>query len=197
MINFKPTRIPGRWKEGYSLDYHTISSIYLGDDEFGHPIYDTKRTELGELLFRLKYRSDQSVLEELIDIIEHFFYSWKPPIDFIIPVPPSQPGRIYQPVLTLAQKLGTRLDLPLKPECIIKVKNTPELKNVFDFDERFRLLTGVFRADSTWAGERNLLLFDDLYRSGATMNAITEVLYEEGYANNVYALTISRTRSRT
>lgn len=42
-----------------------------------------------------------------------------------------------------------------------------------------------------------ILLFDDLYRSGATMNAITEVLYDEGYADDIYALTITRTRSRT
>jgi len=90
MTNLEPLRIPGRWKEGFALDYHTISSTYLGDDEFGNPIYDTKRTELGELLYRLKYKSDDSVIGEIIDVIEGFIKSWKPPIELIIPVPPSQ-----------------------------------------------------------------------------------------------------------
>lgn len=197
MAELKPMRIPGRWKEGFALDYHTIGSTYLGDDQFGHPIYDTKRTELGELLYRLKYRSDDSVLEELSSVIEGFLKTWKPPIELIIPVPPSQLRRVHQPVLIVAQEIGKRLKVPVKPECVTKVKQIPELKNVYDFDERLRLLDGAFQVDSSWTGERKILLFDDLYRSGATMNAITEALYDEGYANDVYALTITRTRSRT
>ena len=197
MTNFNPIRIPGRWKKGYALDYHTISSTYLGDDEFGHPIYDTQRTEIGELLYRLKYRLDNSVLEEIITALERFLKSWKPPIEFIIPVPPSRIQRVKQPVQLIAQGIGNRLTIPVKPECVIKVKQIVELKNIYDFDERLRLLKGAFKIDSSWVGERNLLLFDDLFRSGATMNAITEALYEEGFANEVYALTITRTRSRT
>ncbi len=42
---------------------------------------------------------------------------------------------------------------------------------------------------------KGVLLFDDLFRSGATMNAITAALYDEGGAGNVFALTITRTRS--
>lgn len=197
MTVFKPIRIPGRWKEGFALDYHTISSIYLGDDAFGHPIYETKRTELGELLYRLKYKLDYSVIEELIDLIVGFLISWNPPIELIIPVPPSQLQRPFQPVIVIAQRIGVHLNVPVKPESIVKIRHTPELKNIYDFDERYRLLREAFMIDSSWTGERNILLFDDLYRSGATMNAITEALYGEGFANNVFALTITRTRSIT
>jgi competence protein ComFC len=42
---------------------------------------------------------------------------------------------------------------------------------------------------------QGILLFDDLYRSGATMDAITAELYESGKAMDVFALTITRTRS--
>ena len=61
-----PMKIPGRWREGYVLDFHTLGSTYLGDDESGYPVFDTKRTELGDLLCRLKYRSDVAVLEDLV-----------------------------------------------------------------------------------------------------------------------------------
>ena len=44
-------KIPGRWRDGFVLEYHTTGSVYVGDDEYGHPIFDTQRTELGELLY--------------------------------------------------------------------------------------------------------------------------------------------------
>ena len=39
MIEFQPIRLPGRWREGYALDVHTVSSAYLGEDE----LYDKGR----------------------------------------------------------------------------------------------------------------------------------------------------------
>lgn len=43
---------------------------------------------------------------------------------------------------------------------------------------------------------RKVLLFDDLFRSGATMNSITAALLEKGQASEVFALTLTRTRSK-
>lgn len=40
-----------------------------------------------------------------------------------------------------------------------------------------------------------MLLFDDLFRSGATMNSITAALYDDGKVADVFALTVTRTRS--
>lgn len=42
----------------------------------------------------------------------------------------------------------------------------------------------------------DLLLVDDLYRSGATMNAISEALMAAGAAA-VYAFALTRTRTRS
>ena len=47
------------------LDKHTLSSTYLGDDEFGHPRFDTKRSEVAEALYQVKYRGDFSKSEPL------------------------------------------------------------------------------------------------------------------------------------
>jgi competence protein ComFC len=69
------------------------------------------------------------------------------------------------------------------------------LKNVFDFDERSRLLDGAFEIDHSVANGKTVLLFDDLYRSGATLNAVTGLLYDQGGAQDVVALALTRTRS--
>ena len=195
MANVRPMRIPGRWREGYVLDYHTVGSTYLGDDEYGHPMFDTKRSEVGELLYRLKYRSDKAVLDELVDTAASFVRSWNPGATILVPVPPSR-ARSEQPVHLIAERLGTKIGIPVHPDGVARVKETPELKNVYAYDERLRLLEGAHRVEAPVVRGQRVLLFDDLYRSGATMNAITAVLYDEGAVADVYALALTRTRSR-
>lgn len=193
MVNINPMRIPGRWRQGYVLDYHTLSSEFLGYDEFGRGVFDTKRSGIGELLYRLKYRSDKAVLDSIVDTALQFIASWKPNINIIVPVPPSK-TRIFQPVIEISKALSSRLNIPCCEDCIIKSQATPELKNVYDYNERIRLLETAFTINKPFEGA-SVLLFDDLYRSGATLNAITEVLYDKGQTTHIYALALTRTRS--
>jgi len=37
MIETSPRQIKGEWTSGYALDFHTLSSEYIGDDEYGRP----------------------------------------------------------------------------------------------------------------------------------------------------------------
>jgi len=194
MVNVQPMKVPGRWRDGYALGHHTISSTYLGDDEFGHAQFDTKRSEVGELLYQLKYKSDASAVASIVETVAAFVASWKPGVDLIVPVPPSRP-RASQPVLVLADALAKRLNLPCAPSCVTRTRDVPELKNVYDYNERTRLLAGAHTVDKAQVQGRKVLLFDDLYRSGATMNAITAALYDDGGAADVFALTITKTRS--
>lgn len=194
MVNVRPMKIPGRWRDGYALDYHTLSSTYLGDDEFGHPQFDTKRSEVGELLYELKYRSDASAVAAIVETVASFMAAWKPGVDLLVPVPPSR-SRQNQPVLLLADALAKRINLPCAPSCVTRNRDVPELKNVYDFTERIRLLAGAHAVDRAQVQGRRILLFDDLFRSGATMNAITAALYDEAAVADVFALTITRTRS--
>jgi hypothetical protein len=44
----------------------------VGYDEYGHPRFDTVRTEAGELLYRLKYKGQMDALEELVTVSAAF-----------------------------------------------------------------------------------------------------------------------------
>lgn len=118
---------------------------------------------------------------------------WSPIVDILVPVPPST-RRAVQPVLVLAKAISQRLRIPLA-NCVTRTRDIAQLKNVFDLDERAGLLEGLHAVDKSVTRGNRVLLFDDLYRSGATMNAITTELYETGEATDVFALTITRTRS--
>ena len=65
-----------------------------------------------------------------------------------------------------------------------------------DPGKRTELLDGLYTVESAQTRGRSVFLFDDLYRSGATMNAVTELLMSEGKATAVRALTIAGTRRR-
>ena len=193
MAKFQVRKILGKWRVGYALDLQTLSSTPIGYNEFGHMQFDTKRSEVGELLYRLKYRGDKSVVQELVEAVAAAVGQPSEKIEAIVPVPFSTP-RDVQPVTILAEAIGQRLGIPVA-DCVKRTRELTQLKDVYDLDERLKLLEGAHTVDKAAVNGKKVLLFDDLYRSGATMNAITTLLYDEGGARDVVALTITRTRS--
>jgi predicted amidophosphoribosyltransferase len=171
----------------------------IGYDEYGHEVFDTKRSEIGELLYRLKYKSDKTTVDAILDVVISFLENdWKiaKVLAGIVPVPPSKTGRAFQPVTEIAKSISSRLQLPFYDKSVTKIKETPELKDVFDYQKRLELLENAFAVPSTLFNGKNVL-FDDLYRSGATLNAIPRVLHEQGKVDHVYVLTLTKTRSKS
>lgn len=176
-----------------ALDLHTLSSTYLGVNEYGHEVYDTKRPEIGELLYRLKYRSDMAAANEIVATAAEYLKPSRDNFDLIVPVPPSG-VRALQPVITLANGIGAALQIPVV-ECITLTRAGTQLKGVIDPEKRKELLDGLHAVDANQTSGKRVLLFDDLFRSGSTMNAITDLLLGAGGAARVDALTITCTRS--
>ena len=193
-VQIKPKILQGDWKQGFALDVHTTRSVLVGHNEYGHPEFDTKRSPLGELLYRLKYKRDESVVEEIADTVAKFIKGSKIGIDAIVPMPPSN-VRSSQPVLQIANALGKRLGVPVMGKCVSKTKRTPQLKDVYNYEERRKLLEGAFTVNRDQVTGKSLLLFDDLYRSGATMNAVSRELAKKGEAKEVIVLALTHTRS--
>lgn len=194
MTASNPQTIAGSWLFGVALDVHTLQSVVIGLSPAGQPTFDTQRSELGELLYRLKYGADLSVIEEIVDCAVRFLTPHRGKIDSIVPVPASA-VRAHQPVPALARGIGEKLSLPVV-ECVKAGRTTQQLKDVLDPYRRKELLDGLYQVDASLVAGRNVLLLDDLYRSGATMNAITDLLMGTGQAASVRALAITRTRSR-
>jgi len=196
MMKISPRRIKGKWTCGYSLDLHTLSSEFIGYNEYGHPQFDTKYSDMGGLLNRLKYKSDKSVLRIIIDTAVEFLNSKSWSVDLIIPVPPSRETRAFQPVIAVAKGVSKFTGVKLCTDCVVKIKKTPELKDIYEFSKRVEILKDAYAVAKREVEGRNILLFDDLYRSGATLNAITQSLKDKGKAKEVYALTLTITRRR-
>ena len=195
MVKISPKKIKGQWVDGYALDFHMVSSTFIGYDDYGHEQFDTKRSEIGELLYRLKYKKDKSVINEMVTTAADFVKSKRWSFDLLIQVPPSS-SRSFQPVVVLAELLAKALSIEYCGDCVEKIKDTPQLKNVSDVNERKKLLSGAFRADCSKIEGKSVLLFDDLYCSGATMNEVSSALQKSGKAAFVYTLAITMARER-
>jgi predicted amidophosphoribosyltransferase len=195
-IRINPKTLRGPWASGFALDAHTTGSTFLGHNEYGHPVFDTERSPIGEFVYRLKYRGDKAVLAEIVETASDFLsMTWKLKADVLVPVPPSNTSRRNQPVIEVAAGLSERCSISLCKSCIDKVKSTSQLKDVFDLAKRTEILQGAFAVDATKTAGKTILLFDDLFRSGATAGTISRLLASEGGAKAVYLLTLTRTRS--
>lgn len=194
MAEINPRKIKGVWTDGYALDLHSTKSVFLGHNEFGHPEFETHRTKIGELIYRLKYKTDETALIEIGDVAEMFIRSWGIDTSLIVPVPPTA-ARSIQPVFQIADEIGARLQVPVAKTAIRKSKQIPELKNIYDFSERRLLLEDAFTVNTSMVERQRILLVDDLYRSGATMSAVAEALRTAGAAT-IFALALTQTRKR-
>jgi len=186
-------RLEGNWKKGIAFDIHTLSSTYLGQDEFGHDRYDNTRSKMGELVYQLKYKHDESVIEKIINLLLKIKGLEK--MDCIVAIPPSNLNRTHQPVFSIATALGNKLNIPVYLDCLIKNSNE-ELKNVTDSSQRYNLLKQSMQISKKYdLSNQNILLLDDLYRSGSTLQVATELLYNNCNVKDVYVLTMTKTRS--
>ena len=99
-------------------------------------------------------------------------------------------------MILFAKAISDGAKIDLCDDCVAKKTPTEQLKNVHVYAKRVNILRDVFGVERGKVESRRILLLDDLFRSGATLSALTEGLYNKG-AEEVYALTITRTRSRS
>ena len=188
-------KINGNWEKGLAFDVHTLSSTYLGPNEYGHDQWDSTRSDMGELVYQLKYNGDRSSIPKIIELLEKI--KGIDHMDYLIPVPSTNKSRIVQPVVAITRALGERHNVAVIEGLITKTAGGSELKNVNDPDERLELLRERMSFTGTHdVSGAKILLVDDLYRSGATLRVATDLLYQEGDAAHVSVLTMTKTRTR-
>lgn len=197
---FVPIKLNGNFEKGYALSVHTISSTMNSIGSF-----DTQRTELGQLLYEYKYCGNRNSIEQIkqitIPLLHKLFVELclgsLRTIDncVVIPIPPSNYNRAFQPVFDLAKELFISFNYLIDTNYLNK-ENTPELKSIDDLESRKEILKNAFSVvDKRYKG-KSIILFDDLYRSGETLNAAAKALKEQGDVDEIFVITITKTRTK-
>jgi len=194
IIPINPIKISGNWDAGWALDYHTVSSKY---DKAGR-YYITDRTALGEALYKLKYRRYFWLAKKVAKTASEFLENMNivDEIDLIITIPPAKFRLFFQPVKMLGRSMGRILNKPAAIRVLKRRKKVPPVKSLEDSLERLKLLKGLFSVRTNRLSGKTALLFDDLYRSGATLKEAAKVLKSEGGVDRIFVLTVTKTRVR-
>jgi len=197
-FEINPQALKGNWKEGWALDVHTRSST-PSRNEMGVIVgWKTVRPPLAEALFRLKYRNERHWAQVISEVLYRFWLErnpeWK--IDLIVPVPPSVKDRLFQPVTEMAIRFGGLAGVPVGNDAIQKVKNSVQIKQLNDSEQRRLSLRDSFTVDAGRLHGKNILLFDDLYRSGETLDAVCQAIRDQTDTGSIYVMTVTKTRTK-
>lgn len=111
--------------------------------------------------------------------------------DVIVPVPVHRSRkriRGFNQAEILAEKVGRRLGIPVCPEGLKRIRKTAPQK-LLDPSQRLRNLEQAFGPGRLPDDTNTVLLVDDIYTTGSTMEACTRILKSMGI-EKVYGLTI-------
>lgn len=182
-------RLEGPWDAGYALDKHTLRSDFLGYNEYGHRVFDNTRSEPGEALYQLKYQNDWTQADRLAQQFASSVIPLFDKVHLLVPMPASTP-RHRQPVDELCAALSTRSGIPVFDNVLVvseHYKPAGKLKDLHSKEDKQAVLNGkLVVKDGIQKGCWNALIVDDLYHSGATMEAATQALRGYKKINRVY-----------
>ncbi len=152
---------------------------------------------MAEAIQRFKYHGDikltapLSRLWEKMDLEDLSF-------EAIIPVP-LHPARLrkrgFNQALLLGKIFGRTTNKKVFPRALRRIRNTiPQVQ--LDHHERERNVRGAFAVSRQQEiKDKNLLLVDDVFTTGATVNECAKVLKKSG-ARQVFVLTLARVGAR-
>ncbi|MDE0213831.1 MAG: ComF family protein [Deltaproteobacteria bacterium] len=154
---------------------------------------------LRQVIHRFKYGRQASLGKPLGRLMTQASRPWEPAsrFDLIIPVP-LHPRRLrwrgFNQSVLLGREVGRAWGIPIDPFVLTRKTETAP-QSTLSLRERGPNVRGAFAiAPGRAVARMRVLLVDDIYTSGATLNECTRVLLRAG-AGEVRALTLARTVS--
>jgi competence protein ComFC len=148
---------------------------------------------LREAVHGLKYDGLRVLAEPLSLLMAEAWRrtSWR--VDVLVPVPLHERRlrqRGYNQSLLLADALSKHLGVPMEEQLLTRERNTLSQVGLSP-EERWLNVGGAFRCHGESLQGKDILLVDDVFTTGATLEACAQALKKSGSAH-VWALTVTR-----
>lgn len=127
--------------------------------------------------------------EEMLKVLGREIRSWK--VDMLVPIPLHKSRmrkRGFNQAELVADRIGDRMGIPVRTDILRRVKKTKPQKELDDTGRRGNL-KNAFQACEKQAEGKCILLVDDIYTTGSTIDAAAAELKRQG-AEKVYFLSI-------
>lgn len=146
-------------------------------------------------MYQLKYQGDWSQVNILANELAVGIYPKFDNVGFIIPMPASK-VRAKQPVTELTKALGALVGKPVFENLLVKKAGGAQLKDMATKDEKTAILRSSFSVTDviTSTGRWNALLVDDLFDTGASLEAACTVLRNYPKIDKLYVATLTYKR---
>ena len=145
-------------------------------------------------IYRFKYMGRQEYAEffgkQIVEKMAEQIQKWHP--DALIPIPlysMKQRHRGYNQAELLARVIGKRMNIPVYTQLVKRVRDTKPLKELSP-SERQNNLKKAFKICKDDVKLRVVILIDDIYTTGSTMNEIAVELKEVGVIK-IYFITLA------
>lgn len=112
--------------------------------------------------------------------------------DYLVPIPIHKSKlneRGFNQAKDLCLELSRGLEIPMLDNCVLRVKKTLPQKELND-KERIINLKNAFKIGKNVVKLKSIILVDDIYTTGATIDTVSKVLIESG-AKDIFFITIS------
>ena len=144
-------------------------------------------------MYRLKYSGRRSYVRGLARIAYTLHHKWFDSlgIQAVIPIPMyenKKRQRGYNQAEVFAEAISVYLSVPVYPEVLRRVRNTAPQKGL-DRQMRQKNLENAFKIAQSGVKFDCVLLVDDIYTTGATINEAARVL-GEGFGCRVFSFCI-------
>ena len=150
-------------------------------------------TPLREAIHALKYQGVRVLAEPLGELLMAAWRQDPLPVSTIVPVPLHRSRlryRGYNQAALLARAFGRRASLPIVADCLVRSRATRSQVGLNAAERRTNVQAAFACTSDALRGER-VLLVDDVFTTGATLEACAEALLEGG-AVGVWAFTLAR-----
>lgn len=157
-----------------------------------------ERTQIGELEYQVKFNNNEDSESQLVDICKKWFKElpYYKHADYICAMPSSNPDEESLPE-RIVNSL-TDFNFTDISEKVFWHSKTRSIKDAEDVEEKLEILeeSNLTIAEDLDINGKIVILFDDLYMSGISMQYVAMKLKEAG-ANRVLGLSIVKSRSNT
>jgi ComF family protein len=139
----------------------------------------------------IKYRSVSDLSEEFVSLVPHLSPMFYDQRSIFVPIP-LHPSRYRFRGFNQAEVLGRivakRLNIPVRTDILCRARATPPQAEIKKKKERLENMKNSFASKSV---SGDIILFDDVCTTGATLRNAASVLKRAG-ANHIWAMTIAR-----
>lgn len=142
-----------------------------------------------QVVYQIKYQNKREYLdffvEEIVKRHKKEIDIWD--CDLIIPVPlykKKQRCRGFNQAEVFAKRLSKKLGIPMNNQALKRVRNTKPQKECNDI-ERKKNLQNAFKVTDNVVKSKKIIVVDDIYTTGSTIDACSDVLLKAG-AGEIY-----------